>query len=70
MEAECIALRPYVPMDDQRLASGIKPSTRRSYGYALVDIGCPRIIRTLYFDVLKEGQNNFTFRLYSAAWST
>ena len=33
-------------------------------------IGCPRIIRTLYFDVLKEGENNFMFRLYAAAWST
>ena len=35
-----------------------------------VPIGCSRIIRTFYFDVLKEGQNNFIFRLYSAAWST
>ena len=34
-----------------------------------VGIGCPRIIRTLYFDVLKEGRSNFIFRLYSAAWS-
>ena len=33
-------------------------------------IGCPRIIRTFYFDVLKEGQSNFIFRLHSAAWST
>ena len=32
-------------------------------------IGCPRIIRTLYFDVLKEEKSNFRFRLYLATWS-
>ena len=36
----------------------------------LLTIRCPRIIRTFYFDVLKEGQSNFIFCLYSAAWST
>ena len=35
-----------------------------------VGIGCHRIIRTLHFDVLKEGKNNFRFHLYLAAWST
>ena len=33
-------------------------------------IGCPRVIRTLYFDVQEEGKSNFIFSLYSAAWST
>ena len=40
------------------------------YNKMALFIGCPRIIRTFYFNILKEGQNNFTFRLYSAAWST
>ena len=44
---------------------GQRPNFRENQGrhtpiaWVYLPIGCPRIIRTLYFDVLKEGREQF-----------